>query len=250
MQDLYPIIQKICLHFNTLPESIAKKKFGKLPEYTYQEILYRILDNTQESVDYSFKEMSRTTLTTLLKKIFPGKENSKQYWFTYLLSCIDMKRCNKCGIIKDMQDFYKNNRNVLSDYCIFCESNKHKEYYLDNKDKVNMRNKLYNTNNKHMIILQRKNYYETHRAESKARTIKRNINLQQATPAWANFEKMNKIYNARELGEHIDHIIPLQGELVCGLHWEHNLQYLSAKENIAKSNKFNLDTYVHELPYI
>jgi hypothetical protein len=58
------------------------------------------------------------------------------------------------------------------------------------------------------------------------------------TPKWANLEKIKDIYINRPKGHHVDHIIPLQGHNVCGLHVENNLQYLTAFENISKGNKF------------
>ncbi len=60
----------------------------------------------------------------------------------------------------------------------------------------------------------------------------------QATPKWANLEKIKEIYRNRPKGYHVDHIVPLTSPKVCGLHVEYNLQYLPARENISKKNKF------------
>lgn len=65
-----------------------------------------------------------------------------------------------------------------------------------------------------------------------------------ASPAWADRTAINAMYEeAKELtsstGEpwHVDHIYPLAGKNVCGLHVAANLQVITAKQNLAKSNR-------------
>jgi hypothetical protein len=52
-------------------------------------------------------------------------------------------------------------------------------------------------------------------------------------------EELNRIYEQRPKGHHVDHIIPLVHPLVCGLHVPWNLQYLTEIDNLLKGNKFD-----------
>lgn len=67
--------------------------------------------------------------------------------------------------------------------------------------------------------------------------LKRNAAVKASTPKWLNKEIMKIIYENCPPGHHVDHIIPLRGKTVCGLHVFHNLQYLDARTNIKKHNK-------------
>lgn len=77
-------------------------------------------------------------------------------------------------------------------------------------------------------------------AASKRRAVAR-----QADPLWANAALIQLLYETRQYlteqtGElwHIDHVVPLQGRNVCGLHVHFNLRVVPAKVNLAKGNKF------------
>jgi len=74
----------------------------------------------------------------------------------------------------------------------------------------------------------------------------RYVKKKQRMPLWADPDAIRKIYEDcaalnSEHGPrsyHVDHIIPLQGKTVSGLHVENNLQILKASDNLAKSNNY------------
>ena len=78
------------------------------------------------------------------------------------------------------------------------------------------------------------------------KTAKRRAAKLQRTPKWdkdahlisAKYQLANML--TRETGNpyHVDHIIPLQGKNVCGLHVFSNLRVILGEENAKKSNKF------------
>lgn len=78
-----------------------------------------------------------------------------------------------------------------------------------------------------------------------AKVQRRNAAKIQATPAWADKEAIQRHYaNAAYLTKvtghphHVDHIIPLRGKTVSGLHVENNLRAIPHFLNTRKGNKF------------
>lgn len=81
-----------------------------------------------------------------------------------------------------------------------------------------------------------------------AKVQRRNAAKLNATPFWANQDAINKHYmNARYLTEvtgqihHVDHIVPLRGKFVCGLHVEYNLRAIPHFLNTRKGNKHSVE---------
>ena len=79
-----------------------------------------------------------------------------------------------------------------------------------------------------------------------ARHLGRHERIAQATPGWADPTKIEAVYRdakSRSRREgivyHVDHVIPLSGKHVCGLHVETNLQVITASENLSKGHRFD-----------
>lgn len=77
---------------------------------------------------------------------------------------------------------------------------------------------------------------------------KREYLMKYAKPKWANDSELEKIYRMRdelnsESGEQyeVDHVIPICGKLVCGLHVPENLRIIPKAENRLKSNRFEVE---------
>ena len=77
-----------------------------------------------------------------------------------------------------------------------------------------------------------------------AKVAKRRSTLLRAIPKWANlaaieaiYREANRIEKLTGMEYHVDHIVPLQSRIVCGLHCESNLRVLPATSNISKSNR-------------
>jgi 5-methylcytosine-specific restriction endonuclease McrA len=62
--------------------------------------------------------------------------------------------------------------------------------------------------------------------------------IDRARPPWIDSKALSDIYNNCPPGMEVDHIVPLRGKNVSGLHVPWNLQYLTAQENRRKGNSF------------
>ena len=121
-----------------------------------------------------------------------------------------------------------------------------------NKDNPERRKEIktqWAENNKDKVNKSRKQWKIKNKAKIYATTSIRRANLLKATPKWVDknalkdiesfyiCSQMFSMYTGQKY--HVDHIIPLRGKKVSGLHVPNNLQVIPAKENLAKGNSFN-----------
>jgi hypothetical protein len=167
-----------------------------------------------------------------------------------------MKTCCKCKEELPLSEFYaqKGGKYGKGTLCRSCSTKRMREYRKANPEKAREACKKYresrpgenyervkewrasNPSKRHE---QQKRHYKSHQGSYVAKVAKRKAAKLQRTPAWADLDAIRDFYENRPEGHHVDHIVPLQGgDQVSGLHVLENLQYLPAKENLSKSNKW------------
>ena len=125
---------------------------------------------------------------------------------------------------------------------------KRRAYYQANNEKRRATKKAWRQANREKSYATGKAWALTHRGACCTAAARRRAAKLQRTCTWADLEAIKLIYATALPGEHVDHIVPLQGELVSGLHVDYNLQHLQGSDNCSKSNTFDPWTYVHTLP--
>jgi len=144
--------------------------------------------------------------------------------------------CTICKKQKQLQDFYLRKTGTVGEYkCKQCLLDKRKNYYYDNYKQVR------ECNRKAVSEFQKRNL-----DRGAAKTAQYNAKKRDAFPRWLSKEdiaKIRSIYKmCRQLSKktgirhNVDHIVPLNGENVSGLHVPWNLQIITAEDNRKKSN--------------
>ena len=176
-----------------------------------------------------------------------------------------MKVCTLCKEEKDVTNFSWRikKKGLRQTRCKPCRNLNMREHRLAHIDSYKEKDRLYNLNNKEKIANRKALYYQHNREEINAKAIagwsshynRNRINyiykgrarvsqIKEATPIWAELNQIKELYkeakmleDSTEIKYHIDHIVPLKGKSVCGLHCIDNLQILTATANLSKGNR-------------
>lgn len=113
---------------------------------------------------------------------------------------------------------------------------RHKKWCQENEERNRAHKRKHYENNPDSY--NKNDYWKKHPAGKAAHCAKRRAKKNKASPQWADFEKIDVLYQkAGELGFWVDHIVPLTSKKVCGLHCEDNLQLLHPSLNMSKGNR-------------
>jgi hypothetical protein len=117
-----------------------------------------------------------------------------------------------------------------------------RQYYLNHKDKMNAQHRAWRESNREANRAIKKNWWENNPGQWRAICMSSNVRRkrliagQQISKHFSS--EIVRIYALCPMGFEVDHIVPLRGKLVSGLHVPWNLQYLPAVDNREKSNSY------------
>jgi len=116
---------------------------------------------------------------------------------------------------------------------------KQRAKYHEDRDGHNARARQWKSENKSKVAKYAKKYAARNREHLAEAAAARRAGIRRATPKWVDRGALVEIYRkARRRGLCVDHIIPLKGDGVCGLHVPWNLQLLTVSENCSKGNRY------------
>lgn len=113
----------------------------------------------------------------------------------------------------------------------------HTAWREKNRDRVRAKGRAWKKNNPHKVLADKR---------------RRQATKQKRTPVWS-IQKIieifyfvsNRLTKIMDDNYHVDHILPLKGKEVSGLHVHTNLQVIGASKNLKKSNKTTLNDYTN-----
>lgn len=186
-----------------------------------------------------------------------------------------LKRCTKCERVLNAGCFHRSAKEGLKSRCKDCMKAANAARYISNKDHIQAVNakwldanreqraktaaqwmkanrekaaeatRKWRDANAELARKQVAEYAKKNKPANNERCARRRASCQQAQPQWADKRKMRELYaEAARLSRyaetvyHVDHIIPLNSDLVCGLHAQTNLCILEGKQNSSKGNRY------------
>ena len=177
-----------------------------------------------------------------------------------------MKTCTKCNAKKELSMFHKgNNPDGHRTWCATCMSAYKKQYKKDNAERIKEKQRAYDAvqnplrrsyfqqryiDKKEHILATNNSYRKENLDKHAAKETKRRAAKINRTPVWLTGNDHWMIEQAYELAAlrtkmfgfnwEVDHVLPLQGKMISGLHTPTNLQVIPAIFNRQKNNRYEV----------
>jgi len=157
-----------------------------------------------------------------------------------------ISQCSKCNNIALLARNYKNKigKYQFNSWCVACEKLRKNIWRKNNLERYKRKAAAWAKINPDKVKQSHKKYVLQNFEKVNSTKSARRKRLHTHKPAWANVFFISEAYALARLRTkltgfawHVDHIVPLNSKIVCGLHVENNLQVIPAIENLRKGDK-------------
>lgn len=168
-----------------------------------------------------------------------------------------LKQCTKCSMwLVRNEEFYKrsNSFDGRESWCKSCKNKQTKKNYSKNKDKHAKLTRQFYENHKLEISQKFRDRYKNDPTFRKQRLVQfylREERTKRCTPKWVKpsdltpfYEEARRKTNETGIPHHVDHIIPITHDKICGLNCPSNLRVITAEENLINLKLNNI-----QIPY-
>jgi len=159
------------------------------------------------------------------------------------------KACKQCRRFLSFDLFWKHNetRDRFSNICKDCDRDKHRQWRAENPDKSTARGRRFRKNNPLSHRKSAKSWKDRNKARHALHMANYRASKKLACPPWAKTDEVKAqieshyehalwLSKVTDSKFHVDHIVPLNNDFVCGLHVPCNLMVLEASDNLVKNN--------------
>lgn len=178
---------------------------------------------------------------------------------------ISEKTCSSCGETKSVSNFTKSptRRDGYQGECKACQALYFYAYHRNNslrkslydknrykskKEEISQKGKEYYNKNRQKIIERQRLWGKENPGLVRKQSAEKRARKRNSIPPWLTEEQKYQIRLMYTLAKtlekntgikyHVDHIIPLKNDRMCGLHVPWNLQVIPDEENMRKNNRF------------
>ena len=167
-----------------------------------------------------------------------------------------MKKCSTCKEYKELKEFSKRSDrpSQVKSSCKICRNSERHIWYKQNKDKVTKTNKKYKLKHKVRLAVINKihsaSWAKNNPDKLYLKQTKRRMAKLKRLPKWLtksdwieikwSYAESKRLSKETGIKYEVDHIIPLQGINISGLHCPQNLRIITKSENASKKNYFDV----------